>query len=64
MVLIHDSVHFMGEDCLWDLGEDLGKQRGLFFFFVCHKLLMHPETLTLPRQGFLLLLSASWWLLK
>lgn len=49
MVLIHDSVYFMGEDYLWDLGEDLGKQRGLFF--ICHKLLMHPKTDT-SKAGF------------
>lgn len=31
MVLIHNSVHLMGEDDLWDPGEDLGKQRAFFY---------------------------------
>lgn len=32
MVLIHNSVHLMGEDYLWDPEEDLGRQRELCFY--------------------------------
>lgn len=32
MVLIHNSVRLMGEDYLWDPGEDLGRQKELFFY--------------------------------
>lgn len=59
MVLIHDSVHFTGGNYLWDLGEGLGKQKGLF----ATNSLCIPR-LTIPRQGFLLLLSAMLWFLK
>lgn len=38
MVLIHNSVHLMGEDYLWDPGEDLGRQKELFFLFATNSL--------------------------
>lgn len=62
MVLIHNGVYLMGEDDLWDPGEDLGKQKGLFF--ICNKLFVHPKALTLPRQGFFQPLTAIQWLFK
>lgn len=34
MVLIHNSVHLTGEDYLWDPGEDLVRQRELFFLYL------------------------------
>lgn len=66
MVLIHKSVHFMGEDHVWDLGEDLespwrGRQRGLFSFA---KNSFCIPRLTFPRQGLFLPLNAIQWLLE
>lgn len=34
IVLIHNSVHLMGEDYLWGPGGDLWRQREIFIFYL------------------------------